>query len=65
MLKTKAKLHTIIRKEVANVFKELLSDPDAGQELVPSFEKRLKKSVRDKAGGRVTPLSKVLAKYSI
>ena len=69
MLKTntiqQANLHSIIRKEVVDVVTELLSDPDAGLKLNPSFERRLKKSVAKKAKGKVTPLSEIFAQFAI
>ncbi len=69
MLKTntipRSDLHTIIRKEVVDVMTELLSDPDAGLKLSPSFERRLKKSTREKVKGKVTPLSEVFAQFSV
>ena len=58
-------LHTIIRKEVVAVFTELLSDPDAGLKLNPSFERRLRKSVAEKAEGKVTSLSEIFAQFAI
>ncbi|OGZ56483.1 MAG: hypothetical protein A3H64_01035 [Candidatus Ryanbacteria bacterium RIFCSPLOWO2_02_FULL_45_11c] len=68
MLKTnitlKKDLHTIIRKEVVDVMTELLSDPDAGLELSPAFERKLKKSATEKAKGKITPLSEVFAQFS-
>ncbi|MDP2669032.1 MAG: hypothetical protein Q8P07_04330 [bacterium] len=60
-----ADLHTIIRKEVVDVMTELLSDPDAGLKLNPSFEKRLKKSTKEKAKGKITSLSEVFAQFSV
>ncbi len=69
MLKTntiqRSDLHTIVRKEVVDVMTELLSDPDAGLGLNPSFEKRLKKSAAEKAKGKVRPLADVLAKFAV
>jgi len=61
----RADLHTIIRKEVVDVFTELLSDPDAGLELNPLFEKRLKKSLKEKAQGKITPLAEVFSQFSV
>ena len=61
----KADLHTIIRKEVVDVMTELLSDPDSGLELNTAFERKLKKSVAERAKGKVTPLSKVFAQLSV
>ena len=69
MLKTntiqQADLHNIIRKEVVDVVTELLSDPDAGLKLNLSFERRLKKSVAEKAKGKVTPLAEIFARFSV
>ncbi|MEK7201379.1 MAG: hypothetical protein AAB737_01965 [Patescibacteria group bacterium] len=58
-------VHTLVRKEVVDVMREVLSDPDAGAELAPSFIVRVKKSLQDKKAGRVTPLSKVFKQYGI
>ena len=58
-------LHTIIRKEVVSVFTELLSDPDTGLKLNPLFERKLKKSVAEKAKGKITSLSEVLAQFAV
>ena len=58
-------LHTIIRREVVNVFTELLSDPDAGLELNSFFEKRLKKSIKEREKGRVKPLAEVFSQFSV
>ena len=58
-------IHTIVRAEVVDVMREVLSDPDVGLELRPSFTRRLKKTLRDKKTGRITPLSKVLKQYGL
>lgn len=57
-------LHTLVRKEVVGVMREVLSDPDTGLELTRNFIRRLKKSGKDKKAGKVTPLSQVLKQHS-
>ncbi|PJA84807.1 MAG: hypothetical protein CO145_00545 [Candidatus Nealsonbacteria bacterium CG_4_9_14_3_um_filter_37_13] len=56
---------TIVRKEVIDVIREVLSDPDIGLELTQGFIKRLKKSVKEKEVGKTTPLSEVFKRYGI
>ena len=58
-------IHTLVRKEVINVVREVLSDPDAGLELTSDFVRRLQKSVRDKDKGRTTSLSEIFKQYGI
>lgn len=58
-------IHTIVRREVVDVVREVLSDPDVGSELTPGFIRRLRKSTRDKDKGRVTSLSEVFKQYGI
>lgn len=58
-------IHTVVRKEVVDVMREILSDPDAGLELTSYFVRRLRKSVRDKKAGKLTPLDKVFARYGV
>lgn len=55
----------IVRKEVIDVMREVLSDPDAGLELTRDFTRRLKKSVKEKKAGKTTPLSEVFRQYGI
>ena len=62
---SKTDLHNIIRKEVVDVMTELLSDSDVGLELSPSFERKLKKSVAEKAKGKIASLSEVLAQFAV
>ena len=56
---------TIIREEVREVMREILSDSDAGLELTADFNRRLKKSVRQKKEGRVAPLSDIFGQYGV
>ncbi|PIR71795.1 MAG: hypothetical protein COX89_01150 [Candidatus Nealsonbacteria bacterium CG_4_10_14_0_2_um_filter_37_10] len=56
---------TIVRKEVIDVIREVLSDPDIGLELTQGFIRRLKKSVKEKEVGKTTPLSEVFKRYGI
>jgi hypothetical protein len=65
MSKTNTIQRDMIRKEVVDVVTELLSDPDVGLELNNSFERKLKKSVAQKAKGKVTPLSKIFTQYGV
>jgi len=56
---------TIVRKEVIDVIREVLSDPDIGLELTQGFIRRLKKSVKEKEVGKTSPLSEVFKRYGI
>lgn len=58
-------IHTIVRKEVVEVVREVLSDPDAGLELTSGFVRRLQRSVRDKKAGRLTNLNKIFEQYGV
>lgn len=58
-------IQAIVREEVVGVMREVLSDPDAGLEITPSFSRRLKKSLKDEKAGRVIPLSKIFKQYGI
>jgi hypothetical protein len=58
-------IHTIVRKEVIDVMREVLSDPDAGLNLTSNFTRRLKKSLKDKERGRITPLAKIFEQYGV
>lgn len=55
----------IIRKEVINVMREVLSDPDAGLELNSHFIKRLKKSVKERKAAKTIALSRLFGQYNI
>jgi signal recognition particle GTPase len=47
--KTKSKeLEKVIKKNIFEIFSEILSDPDFGFELKKSFIKKLKKSISQK-----------------
>ena len=58
-------IHTIVREEVIDVVREILSDPDAGLELTQNFIRRIKKSLKGKKTGKITPLLEVLKQYGI
>ena len=63
-LETKEKsISDLIRHQVVDVFREILSDPDRGLSLRKSFVQKIKKSTYSKKSGRVTNLLDVLAKY--
>jgi len=57
------KINGIVRRQVIEVIREMLSDPDFGLELKPEFIKRLKKSIKSKKAGKYTSLDKILKKY--
>ncbi|HEY4473827.1 hypothetical protein A3D11_01650 [Candidatus Peribacteria bacterium RIFCSPHIGHO2_02_FULL_49_16] len=55
----------VIRRQVISILREILSDPDAGLELTAYAKRRLAKSQRSKAAGRVKPLFEVLRMYGL
>ena len=59
------RMHNVVRREVIDVVREVLSDPDLGLELSPKFSRRLKKSIKEKKAGKVSLLSKIFAQYGI
>lgn len=59
------KINEIIRRQVIEVMREMLSDPDFGLELRPQFIKRLKKSIKSKKAGKYISLDKILKKYRL
>lgn len=63
-LETKEKsISDLIRHQVIDVFREILSDPDRGLALRESFVHKIKKSIRSKKSGRVKNLLDVLTQY--
>lgn len=59
------KLGEQIRKQVIDVMREVLSDPDAGLEITPAFSRKLKQSVRAETAGRTTSLKQIFDKYGV
>lgn len=59
------KTHRIIRGEVIDVIREVLSDPDRELDLTPAFGRHLTKSLKEKRAGKVTPLSDMFVEYGI
>lgn len=57
------KMSAMVRQQVVEVLREVMSDPDLGLELRPEFVRRLKRSIRDVKAGKIIPLSKIIAKY--
>lgn len=55
----------MVRQEVINVVREILSDSEDGLKLTPNFARRLKRSLKDKEAGRTTPLLDALKKYEV
>lgn len=63
-LETKEKgISDLIRHQVIDVFREILSDQDRGLTLQESFVRKMKKSIRSKKSGRVKNLLDVLTQY--
>lgn len=63
-LETKEKsISDLIRHQVVDVFREILSDPDRGFVLRESFVRKMKKSINSKRAGKVKNLLDVLAQY--
>jgi signal recognition particle GTPase len=58
-------INKIVRRQVVEVMREMLSDPDFGLELRPESIKRLKKSIKSKKAGKYSCLDEVLKKYSL
>ena len=54
------KLNNLIRKQVIEVLREYLDDPDFGLELRSEFETKLRKSIRSKKSGRTKSLDEIL-----
>lgn len=59
------KFNELVRRQVIEVMREILSDPDFGLELRPEFIKRLKKSIKSKEAGKYTSLDKIFKKYRL
>jgi len=57
------KINTIVRQQVIEVMREMLSDTDFGLELRPEFVKRLKKSIKSKKAGKYLSLDEILKKH--
>ena len=57
------KITAIVRREVASVLRELLSDPDGELVLRRKTVLRLQQSIRSKREGRLKSLDAVLRKY--
>lgn len=54
---------TAIREHVLEVFREILSDPDYGQELDKKFLKKLEKSIAARKKGETVSFDDVVRKY--
>ena len=57
------RLTAIVRRQVASVLREILSDPDSELVLRRKTASRLQQSLRSKEEGRLKSLSEVLRKY--
>ncbi len=57
------KIQEVIRHQVIEVMREMLSDPDFGLELRQGFVKCLKKSIKSKKTGQHISLDEVLKKH--
>lgn len=63
--KDKSRIENTVRAHVAAAFRELLSDPDAGQAFRPAFETRLRKSISSARSGHVKSFADVFKRYRI
>ncbi|TSC78410.1 MAG: hypothetical protein G01um101429_806 [Parcubacteria group bacterium Gr01-1014_29] len=54
-----------VRREVIDVIREVLSDPDAGLALTPKITQRLKYSQKSKKMGHVKPLAAIFEQYGV
>ena len=52
-----------LRREVIDILREVLSDPDFGLELTAHANTRLQKSVKSKHSGRFKTVNEIFAKY--
>ena len=59
------KITNLVRKEVMDIMREVLSDPDAGLVLSQSAVTRLKRSQKAKKAGKMESLSHIFRQYSI
>lgn len=59
------KAHRIIREEVIDVIREVLSDPDRELDLTSAFGRRLQKSLKEKKAEKVTPLLDIFVEYGV
>lgn len=64
-LKTKESMKKIIRKNIIDMLREILSDAEYGLKLKTSFVKKLNKSIISKGKGDTVDFDKVLRKYQI
>ena len=68
MENTSVKINNISKMElrhlIAEAVQEALTDPDFGLELNPNFIEGLKKSIKQKREGKITPLKDILKKYN-
>lgn len=53
----------IVKQRVAETFRELLQDPDAGLALRPKAERALRKSLQSKQEGKMRDLVKALKSF--
>ncbi|MBI2024917.1 MAG: hypothetical protein HYT03_02440 [Candidatus Harrisonbacteria bacterium] len=60
-----AKLNSLVKKQVIEVLREFLNDPDFGLELRPEFETRLRKSIRSRKADKTRSLTEVLKQYEV
>ncbi len=56
------KVRTETRRQVAGALREILSDPDFGASLRPTFVRRLQKSIRSAKQGKSIDLDEFLKK---
>jgi len=59
------KIDERIRRQVIDVMREVLSDPDAGLEITPEFNRKLNQSAKAEAQGKTTPLEKIFKEYGV
>jgi len=59
------KLDNRIRRQVIDVMREVLSDPDAGLEITPGFNRKLNQSIKAETEGKITPLEKIFKEYGV
>lgn len=57
------KIKTMIKRQIVESFRELLSDPDLGLDLTAAAAKRIKKSVNSRRKGLYKPLDEIIKKY--
>jgi len=59
------KITKLVRKEVMQIMREVLSDPDAGLVLSQNMVARLKRSQKAKKAGDTQPLARTFRQYNI